>query len=77
MVINPYLINSCTEHRIKNASDKQAQRYRKAYIKSYYKTLGENPEQFKSTVKETEYRARNLIFKQDYSHFLYIYIVFL
>ena len=24
----------------------------KLYIKSYYKTLGENPEQYKSTVKE-------------------------
>ena len=35
----------------------------KIYIKSYYKTLGENPKQFKSTVKEKGGRGRNLIYR--------------
>ena len=38
----------------------------KLYIKSYYKTLGGNPEQFKSTVKKKEGRGRNLIYRQAY-----------
>ena len=49
----------------------------KPYIMSYYKTLGENPEQYKSTVKEARCRGRNLIYRKAYSHCLFIYTVFL
>ena len=44
------------------------------YIKSYYKTMGENPGKIKSTVREKGCRGCNLIYRQAYSHFLFLYI---
>ena len=35
----------------------------KLYNKSYYKTMCENPEQVKSTARETECRGRNLVYR--------------
>ena len=43
----------------------------KLYNKSYYKTLGENPEQVKSTARETKCQGRNLVYRQAFSQFLY------
>ena len=51
---------------------------RKLYNKSYYKTLGENPEQVKSIAREPKCRGRNLVYMQAYSQCpFFIYIVFL
>ena len=48
----------------------------KLYIKSYYKTLGENPEQFNSTVKKTDYGGRNVIYRQAYSQCPFLYSIY-
>ena len=46
------------------------------YNKLYYKTLGEKPELFKSTVKETGCRGHNLIHRKVYSPVPFIQFFF-
>ena len=43
------------------------------YNKLHYKTLGKNPELFKSIIKENKKRGHNLIRRKDYSPMLLIH----
>ena len=48
----------------------------KHYNKLYYKTLGENPDYSRVQLKKTRSQVRNLIHRQAYSQYLFIFTVF-
>ena len=47
----------------------------KHYNKLYYKTLGENPE-YSRVQKKTRSQGLNLILRQAYSHYFFIFTIF-